>query len=208
MPLPFVPNAISMVNIRLEHGGAAPDSLSEYYGKSGASSSGTISMNDFRQTGGSPPAATSSGLQCELDARNSSSWPGSGSTLADTTSNGRDWTLNNGPTGGSASVVFDGSNDYAQIADASWLPEDNGPWTIEFMVNIHDFNHGGFNSNVRHLYSKSSPSNQACSVGFKTTSSTNVNMMAGTEGGGNISENTHVYSMGNPSNWVLSLIHI
>ena len=48
MPLPFVPNAISMVNIRLEHGGAAPDSLSEYYGKSGASSSGTISMNDFR----------------------------------------------------------------------------------------------------------------------------------------------------------------
>jgi hypothetical protein len=60
MPLPFVPNAISMVNIRLEHGGAAPDSLSEYYGKSGASSSGTISMNDFRQTGGSPPAATSS----------------------------------------------------------------------------------------------------------------------------------------------------
>lgn len=208
MPLPFVPNAINMVNIRLEHGGAAPDSLSEYYGKSNAPSSGTISMNDFRQTGGSPPAATSSGLQCELDARNSSSWSGSGSTWYDTTSNSRDWTLNNGPTGGSSSVVFDGTNDFAQISDASWLPENNGPWTVEFMVKIHDFNHGGFNSNVRHLYSKSSPSNQACSLGFKTTSSTNVNMMAGTEGwGGNVSENTHTYSMGNPSNWVNSWHH-
>tara|TARA_Y100000994_G_scaffold224212_1_gene205700 strand:- start:256 stop:2049 length:1794 start_codon:yes stop_codon:yes gene_type:complete len=208
MPLPFVPNSISMLLIRLEHGGAAPDSLSEYYGKSGAASSGTISMNDFRQTGGSPPAATSSGLQCELDARNSSSWPGSGSTWSDTTSNGRDWSLNNGPTNGSASVVFDGTNDYAQISDAAWLPENNGPWTIEFMVKIHDFAHGTYNTSSRYLYSKTSPSNQACSVGFRTTSSTQLYMVATTQGGGNVDEDVHRYDMGNPSNWVNTWMHV
>tara|TARA_S200002703_G_scaffold34159_1_gene29548 strand:- start:399 stop:2252 length:1854 start_codon:yes stop_codon:yes gene_type:complete len=208
MPLPFSPNSISLKNVELEHGGSPPISLSEYYGKSGAPSSGTISMNDFRQTGGAPPAATTSGLQCELDARNSSSWPGSGSTLYDTTSNSRDWTLINGPTGGTNSVVFDGSNDYAQISDAAWLPENNGPWTIEFMVKIHDFTHGSFNTSVRFLYSKSQPSNQACSVGFLTTSSTQLYMIANSQGGGNVTDSTHRYDMGNPSNWVNTWIHV
>jgi len=57
------------------------------------------------------------GLQLYLDAGNASSYPGSGTTWTDLSSNSLTGTLTNGPTysgtnGGS--IVFDGTNDYVQ----------------------------------------------------------------------------------------------
>jgi hypothetical protein len=57
------------------------------------------------------------GLQLYLDAGNSSSYSGSGTTWTDLSGNSRDGTLTNGPTYSSAdggSIVFDGSNDFVQ----------------------------------------------------------------------------------------------
>lgn len=61
-----------------------------------------------------------SGLVLNLDAGNSSSYPGSGTTWTDLSSNSNDGTLVNGPTYSSTnggSIVFDGSNDYVNISN-------------------------------------------------------------------------------------------
>ena len=58
----------------LEHGGAHPISLSEYYGDGGAPSSGAISLNDFRQD------ANSSGASAASPGRENGALPWSGST--------------------------------------------------------------------------------------------------------------------------------
>ena len=55
------------------------------------------------------------GLVLHLDAGNSTSYPGSGTTWTDLSGNGNTGTLTNGPTYSSAdggSIVFDGSNDF------------------------------------------------------------------------------------------------
>lgn len=56
-----------------------------------------------------------SGLVLNLDAGNNSSYPGSGTTWYDTSGNGYNGTLTNGPTFTSlfgGNIVFDGTNDY------------------------------------------------------------------------------------------------
>jgi hypothetical protein len=64
---------------------------------------------------GPRPFINTNGLALNLDAGNSSSYPGSGSTWTDLSGNGYNGTLTNGPTFDSAnggSIVFDGTNDY------------------------------------------------------------------------------------------------
>jgi hypothetical protein len=59
------------------------------------------------------------GLIYYVDAGNTSSYPGSGTTWTDLSGQGRTTTLVNGPTfdsGNGGSINFDGSNDYAQVA--------------------------------------------------------------------------------------------
>jgi hypothetical protein len=61
------------------------------------------------------PSIVSSGLTLCLDAGNTKSYPGSGSTWTDLSGRGNTGTLTNGPTYSSVSggsIVFDGSNDY------------------------------------------------------------------------------------------------
>ena len=65
----------------------------------------------------SAASVVTTGLQLYLDAGNASSYPGSGTTWTDLSSNSLTGTLTNGPTysgtnGGS--IVFDGTNDYVQ----------------------------------------------------------------------------------------------
>ena len=63
-----------------------------------------------------------SGLQLYLDAGNSSSYPGSGTTWYDLSGNNNNGTLVNGPTYSSANggcIVLDGSNDYVQFSTIS-----------------------------------------------------------------------------------------
>jgi hypothetical protein len=65
-----------------------------------------------------PPYVTD-GLIYYVDAGNTSSYPGSGTTWTDLSGQGRTTTLVNGPTfdsGNGGSINFDGSNDYAQVA--------------------------------------------------------------------------------------------
>lgn len=84
------------------------------------------------------PSIATSGLVLCLDAGNTRSYPGSGTTWADLSGNGNTGTLVNGPTYNSSnvgSIVFDGSNQYA-IASGSggWGFGQNG--TVEQWVYV------------------------------------------------------------------------
>jgi hypothetical protein len=68
----------------------------------------------------STPAEVKAGLILDLDAGNTSSYSGSGTTWTDLSGSGYNATLYNGPTfnsGNGGSIVFDGSNDYAQTSN-------------------------------------------------------------------------------------------
>lgn len=65
------------------------------------------------------------GLVFYVDAGNGKSYPGTGTTWSDL-AGGNDGTLTNGPTfdsGDSGSIVFDGTNDYAQFSETLTLTE-------------------------------------------------------------------------------------
>jgi hypothetical protein len=62
-----------------------------------------------------------SGLILSLDAANSRSYPGSGTTWSDLSGNGNTGTLTNGPTFSNNSLVFDGTNDYSTTPDSTSL---------------------------------------------------------------------------------------
>ena len=76
-----------------------------------------------------------SGLVLNLDAAQTASYPGTGTTWTDLSGNGNNGTLVNGPTYSSAnygSIVFDGSNDYVTIPDSNnWFYSTND-FSIEF----------------------------------------------------------------------------
>lgn len=68
------------------------------------------------------PRIVTDGLVLALDAANVKSYPGSGTTWSDLTSNSHDLTLTNGPTYSSTDgglIDFDGSNDYATTSGSS-----------------------------------------------------------------------------------------
>jgi hypothetical protein len=71
-----------------------------------------------------PLPIVTDGLVLNLDAGNPLSYPGTGTTWTDLTTNGNNGTLINGPTFDSAnggSIVFDGTNDYVNCGNASNL---------------------------------------------------------------------------------------
>jgi hypothetical protein len=68
------------------------------------------------------PRIVTDGLILALDAANTKSYPGSGTTWFDLSGNGNNGTLTNGPTFSSdngGSIVFDGVNDYVQFSTVS-----------------------------------------------------------------------------------------
>ncbi len=68
------------------------------------------------------PTIVRDGLVLCLDAGNSKSYPGSGTTWTDLSGNRNNGTLTNGPTFNSdngGSIVFDGANDYVQFTSVS-----------------------------------------------------------------------------------------
>jgi hypothetical protein len=68
------------------------------------------------------PRTITDGLVLCLDAANSKSYPGSGTTWTDLSGNGNNGTLTNGPTfddANSGSIVFDGTNDFVSIVHNS-----------------------------------------------------------------------------------------
>ena len=68
------------------------------------------------------PRIVTDGLVLCLDAANSRSYPGTGTTWTDRSVSGNNGTLTNGPTFSSdnrGAIVFDGSNDYVEIANST-----------------------------------------------------------------------------------------
>jgi hypothetical protein len=81
--------------------------------------------------------ATSTGLVLNLDAGNTSSYPGSGTTWNDLSGNGYHGTLTNGPTFSSSnggSIAFDGTNDVASFGNI--LNMGLSSWTMSCWVKI------------------------------------------------------------------------
>ena len=81
------------------------------------------------------PDAIDDGLVLALDAADTNSYPGSGTTWADLSDNDNDGTLTNSPTynsNNSGSFAFDGTNDYVSFASAPELQFLNRlPYTLE-----------------------------------------------------------------------------
>jgi len=90
------------------------------------------------------PTTVSDGLVLALDAANTRSYVGSGTTWTDVSYNGNNGTLTNGPAyttvgftepfGGAGAVYFDGTGDYLSVADDASLQLGSGDFTIEFWI--------------------------------------------------------------------------
>jgi hypothetical protein len=78
------------------------------------------------------PNLVTNGLVLSLDAGNTKSYPGSGTTWFDKSGYGNNGTLTNGPTFNSGSIVFDGVDDYIQILTS---PNLTNPLTLCAFVN-------------------------------------------------------------------------
>ena len=79
------------------------------------------------------PSVVNDGLVLALDAGNTKSYPGSGTTWTDLSGNGNTGTLTNGPTYSNGSIVFDGSNDNVLITNPTTIKNQN--FTISVWVN-------------------------------------------------------------------------
>lgn len=99
------------------------------------------------------PRIVRDGLALYLDAANTKSYPGSGTTWTDISGKGNDGTLTNGPTFSSdnlGNIVFDGSNDYFSTSNVTlsrncsilfWFKDNNpGNWTDIFSFQTGDDN--------------------------------------------------------------------
>jgi len=86
-----------------------------------------------------PPPAPVSGTSLYLDAGNTSSYPTSGTTWTDISSNSRNFTLINGPTfstDNGGSIVFDGINDGASRTSNTGFSLGTGDFAIEMWLKI------------------------------------------------------------------------
>lgn len=84
------------------------------------------------------PSIVMNGLVLCLDAGNTKSYPGSGTTWTDLSGNGITGTLTNGPTYSSAnggSIVFDGVNDYIELNTNNIISATN-PFTFEAFYKV------------------------------------------------------------------------
>jgi len=104
-----------------------------------------VALIDIESASSSYSPAVTSGLILHLDASNSASYPGSGTTWTDIVG-GYNGTLTNGPTfvnedGGV--ISFDGNNDYVNIADnAALRGSTTGELTIQIWAKISSFTAG------------------------------------------------------------------
>ncbi len=99
--------------------------------------SGWNGVGDNLYSGVSSVFLVTTNLIFYLDASNSSSYPGSGTTWTDLSSSSNNGTLTNGPTfdsGNSGSIVFDGTNDRIQTSSDMFNP--NSDFTISAWVNL------------------------------------------------------------------------
>jgi len=121
------------------------------------------------------PRIVTDGLVLALDAGNTKSYPGTGSTWTDLTGNGNDGTLQNGvgfDSGNGGSLTFDGVDDYVNLSSSSSLTFGSGNFSIDLSlkistikINQYFFDFGAntfafqyYNNFVRYLTQASPPS--------------------------------------------------
>jgi hypothetical protein len=83
-----------------------------------------IIINPYVFAAAESPAIVTTNLQLYLDAGNTSSYPGTGTTWTDLSGNGNTGTFNNGPVFNSdagGSIAFDGINDYIDLGQSLTL---------------------------------------------------------------------------------------
>ena len=100
------------------------------------------------------PRIVTDNIALYLDAGNTKSYSGSGTTWTDISSKGNNGTLTNGPTfssGNGGAIVFDGTNDY--VSETSGLSDSflQGDWSISFWANFDTVNTGTGGANDRPL---------------------------------------------------------
>ena len=134
------------------------------------------------------------GLLIELDASNSSSYGGSGTTWTDIRS-GYNGTLTNGPTYTATDpkyFTFDGTDDYVNIADiAAIRPSIGGGNTAIIWAYVTSY--VAFDGLISKQFG--SPSYDGFSLVFNTTNRLQLNMNGGSVNGGYVSANTNVFSL-------------
>jgi hypothetical protein len=152
--------------------------------------------------GRSPPSAQTSniitsGLVVQLDASNSSSYSGTGTTWTDITStnNGTLTPTGTPPTFTSASpsyFTFDGTNQYVNIPDAAAIrPSIGGAVTAIIWAYVTSY--VAFDGLISKQFG--SPSYDGFSLTFNTTNRLQLNMNGGSVNGGYVSANTNVFSL-------------
>ena len=85
------------------------------------------------------PKIVTDGLVLYLDAANTRSYPGTGTTWTDLSRGGNNGVLTNGPTfnsGNGGSIVFDGTNDYTNLGDSINFSNYTSGFTIGFWVKL------------------------------------------------------------------------
>jgi hypothetical protein len=95
------------------------------------------------------------GLVLALDAGNSKSYPGSGTTWSDISGRGNTGTLTNGPTYSSAnggSIAFDGTNDYVSVANSNSLNPPTNTLICWAKSNTSTWNEYGFLMSKRDVF--------------------------------------------------------
>ena len=119
------------------------------------------------------PHIVSNGLVLALDAGNTKSYPGSGTTWTDLSGKGNNGTITNATFNSDGYFAFDGSNDYVSHSNDSFVS--NGGATLECWFNIDTLfadrtliNHSGFtyfnllrtfDNNIRLEYKSTSQNN-------------------------------------------------
>mgnify|MGYP001193504012 CR=1 FL=1 len=91
------------------------------------------------------PSLVTDGLVLCVDAANTKSYPGSGTTWKDISGKGANGTLTNGPTfdsGNKGSIAFDGTNDYVLNSTAGVLPDGTDLFTLSIWM-YYDANPSG-----------------------------------------------------------------
>ena len=120
------------------------------------------------------------GLVLCLDAGNTKSYSGSGTTWNDLSGNGNTGTLTNGPTYSSdngGSIFFDGTNDYVSLVDNLGDPQQ---FTVEFWAYPTQLNFDS-NNNYRRIFRVGTASNvilieQGGNISFRVPGGTSNNM--------------------------------
>ena len=109
------------------------------------------------------PRIVTDGLVLALDAGNTKSYRGSGTTWTDLSGNRNNGTLTNGPTYNSANggtIAFDAVDDYVNLSPSSSFDFSTGPFSIECWFNITANSAvSGAGSRVGNLFMCGHPSN-------------------------------------------------